>query len=275
MTDTFRVISTLTAKELRDAGKSRWLLGFAATFALVALGLSLTQAGGGGQQGFTKTTAGLVNLCLLLVPLVALVLGASAIVSERERGTLASLLAQPVSPLELLAGKFVGLTLAIWAAVALGFGVAGLAIALIYPVAGIGGYVEFVLLSAGLAMTMLAIGLLISVASDGRMKALGIALVLWFVLVLFYDLAAIGAAMAVSASGRTLLLAVLVNPVEGARILAIIGLQPDLRILGPLGAYLVNEVGVATTIVLLVGELIAWTAVPLFIAGRVFANQDY
>ncbi len=267
---------TLASKELRDAARSRWLLGFAGTFALVALGLSLTQsAGGNGQDTFTKTTAGLVNLCLLLVPLLALVLGSSAIVTERERGTLASVLAQPVSPLEFLAGKFIGLTLAVWAAVALGFGVAGVAIGLLHPVAGIGGYLQFVALSAGLAMTMLALGLLVSVVSDGRMKALGIALVLWFVLVLFYDLAAIGAALAVSASGRTLLVAVLANPVEGARILAIVGLEPDLRILGPLGAYLVNEVGLSTTVMLLLTELVAWTVGPLFVAASVFARQDY
>ena len=106
------------------------------------------------------------------------------------------------------------------------------------------------------------------------MKALAMAIVLWFVLVLFYDFAAIGIALSVSSSGRTLLLAVLANPVEGARILAIVGLEPDLRVLGPLGSYLVNEMGVTTTTVLLVGALTAWTAAPLALAARVFARQD-
>lgn len=271
-----RAIRTITRKELRDASKSRWLLGFAGVFALVSLGLSLTQAvGGEGDQGFTRTTAGLVNLCLLLLPLLGLVLGAGALAGERERGTLSSLLAQPISPVELLIGKYVGLTLAVWAAVALGFGASGVAIALLHPVSDIGAYLQFVALSAGLAMTTLAIGLLVSVWSDGRMKALGLALVLWFVLVLFYDLAAIGIALSVSSSGATLLLAVLANPVEGARILAIIGLEPDLRILGPLGAYLVNEVGLATTTLLLLAELLAWTAIPLAVAAHVFSRQDY
>lgn len=276
MTSATHVIWTITRKELRDASKSRWLLGFAGVFALVSLGLSLTQAAGGeGDQGFTRTTAGLVNLCLLLLPLLGLVLGAGALAGERERGTLSALLAQPISPIELLIGKYVGLTLAVWAAVALGFGTSGVAIALLHPVSDIGAYLQFVALSAGLAMTTLAIGLLVSVWSDGRMKALATALVLWFVLVLFYDLAAIGIALSVSSSGATLLLAVLANPVEGARILAIIGLEPDLRILGPMGAYLVNEVGLVTTTLLLLGELIAWTAIPLGIAAHVFARQDY
>ncbi|TAJ19295.1 MAG: ABC transporter permease, partial [Dehalococcoidia bacterium] len=90
-------MGTVIQKELRDASKSRWLVGFAATFALTALALSLAQGRSGDAtgQGFTRTTAGLVNLCLLLVPLLALTLGASAVAGERERGTLASLLSQP------------------------------------------------------------------------------------------------------------------------------------------------------------------------------------
>ena len=269
-------MGAIVRKELRDAARSRWLVGFAGTFALTALALSLAQSRGGDAagQGFTRTTAGLVNLCLLLVPLLALSLGAGSVAGERERGTLASLLSQPISTTELLLAKYVGLVLAVWAAIALGFGTAGVVLALVSPMAGMAEYFQFTLLSAGLAATMLSLGMLISVWSDGRMKALAMAIVLWFVLVLFYDFAAIGIALSVSSSGRTLLLAVLANPVEGARILAIVGLEPDLRVLGPLGSYLVNEMGVTTTTVLLVGALTAWTAAPLALAARVFARQD-
>ncbi|TAK73762.1 MAG: hypothetical protein EPO16_12100 [Dehalococcoidia bacterium] len=268
--------TAIVRKELRDAARSRWLAGFAATFALTALALSLAQSRGGDAtgQGFTRTTAGLVNLCLLLVPLLSLSLGAGSVASERERGTLASLLSQPISTTELLLAKYVGLVLAVWAAIALGFGIAGVALALLSPLAGMGEYFQFTLLSAGLAATMLSLGMLISVYSDGRMKALAMAIVLWFVLVLFYDFAAIGLALSISSSGETLLLAVLANPVEGARILAVIGLEPDLRVLGPLGSYLINEMGLATTALLLAGALAAWTALPLAIAARVFSRQD-
>lgn len=269
-------IGAVVRKELRDASRSRWLLGFAATFGVTALALALAQAQGGEQgQGFNRTTASLVNLCLLLVPLLALVLGAGSVAGERERGTLASLLAQPISAAELVLGKFVGLTLAVWGAIALGFGVAGVLVALLRPVSGIGGYALFVVLSAALATTMLSLGVLVSVWSASRMQALAVAIVLWFVLVLFYDLAAIGLAVSMSSSGQTLVLAVLANPVEAARILAVVGLEPDLRVLGPLGAYLVNEVGVGTTTALLLATLVAWTVAPLVLATRTFARQDY
>ena len=272
-----RPLSAVIRKELRDAGRSRWLIGFAVTFALLALALSIAQGQSGdvGSQGFNRTTAGLVNLCLLLVPLLALVLGAGAIAGERERGTLGTLLSQPISSTELLLGKYVGLSLAVWMAIALGFGVAGVLMALINPLTDVAHYLQFAGLSAVLASTMLSLGILISVLSDSRMKALSTALVTWFVLVLFYDLGALSFALSVSSSGRTLLLAVLSNPVEGSRVLAILGLEPDLRILGPLGSYLVNEIGTSTSVALIIGALFGWTVIPLYVATRLFARQDY
>jgi len=263
-------------KELRDAVQSRWLVAFAVTFALVALMLSLVQGRGGdiGSQGFNRTTAGLINLCLLLVPLLSLVLGAGAVAGERDRGTLVALLSQPISAAELLLGKYIGLAIAVWGAIALGFGAAGLLVALISPLTDIGHYALFIVLSAALSSAMLSIGMLISVLSDGRLKALSAAILVWFVLVLFYDLGAIGLALSISSSGRTLLVAVLGNPVESVRLLAIMSLERDLQILGPLGSYMVDQLGTATSAGLLIAAIAVWTVAPLAVAIRVFGSQD-
>lgn len=271
-----RVILTVARKEIRDAVRGRWLLAFAVTFAVIAIALSLVQAQAGdlGSQGFNRTTAGLINLCLLLVPLLALVLGTGAIAGERERGTLRTLMSQPVSAAELLVGKWIGLAVAMWTAIALGFGVAGMIMTLVQPLTDIGHYVLFILLSAALAGAMLSMGMLVSVFSEGRVKALAAAIVLWFVLVLFYDLGAIGLALTVSSSGRTLLLAVLGNPVEAVRILAVLSLEPDLQVLGPLGAYVTEEVGTSTGTALLIAALAAWTIAPLLAAIQVLADRD-
>lgn len=268
--------TVILRKELRDAFRSRWLFAFAATFAVLALTLSLVQGSSGDleAQGFNRTTAGLINLCLLLVPLLALVLGAGGIAGERERGTLATLLSQPISPAQLVLGKYFGLVLAVWMAIALGFGAAGMLMALVSPVTDISHYLLFVVLSAALAAAMLSIGLFISVFSDGRLKAVSIAVVVWFLLVLLYDLGAVGLALTVSSSGRSLLLVVLGNPIECVRILAIMSLESDLEILGPLGSYVANEVGRGTGITLLTGALVAWVAVPLIATLRIAASRD-
>lgn len=268
-------IQTVLGKELRDAVRSRWLIAFAATFALIALTLSVVQQQGDvGVQGFNRTTASLINLCLLLVPLLALILGAGAIAGERDRGTLATLLAQPLSATQLLLGKYVGLTVAVWMAVMLGFGIAGVLLALVRPVTDFGHYLLFIVLSSALASAMLSIGVVISVLSDGRAKALAVAVLAWFALVLFYDLAAIGLALTVTSSGQSLLIATLLNPVEAVRILAILSLEPDLHVLGPMGAYLHLEVGTAQSAVLLASSVLVWAAVPLVVAAALFQRQD-
>ena len=269
-------VTTILRKELRDSFRSRWLLAYAAAFSVLALGLSLAGSGGDsiGGQGFNRTTAGLINLCLLLVPLLALMVGADSIAGERERGTLITLLAQPISATELLVGKYLGLTLALWAAISLGFGIAGLAIAVVSPVSDIGHYAVFILLSAGLASTMLSLGVLISVLAGGRLKALALAVLAGFALVLFYDVGAISFAMAVSPSGRGLLVAVLGNPVEAVRILAILSIEPDLQLLGPLGAYMSEQVGVGPSTVILLLTLLAWTAIPFALAVGLFRRKD-
>jgi Cu-processing system permease protein len=121
---------------------------------------------------------------------------------------------------------------------------------------------------------MLSIGMFVSVLSDGRLKAMAGAIIVWFGAVMLYDLGAVGFALAVSPSGRMLLLAVLGNPVECVRILAIMSLEPDLQVIGPLGAYVVNEVGRAVGVALITGALAAWVLAPMGIALRIFARQD-
>jgi len=271
-----REMTVILRKELRDAVQGRWLAVYAVAFALLAVTLALVdqQAGELGSQGFNRTTAGLINLSLLIAPLLALIMGAGAISGERERGTLAGLLSQPLSRTELLLGKYIGLLLAVWMALAVGFGAAALLVAAFNPLTDAGHYLLFVILSAGLAAAMLSIGMLISVVSERRVRALAMAVGAWFLLVLFYDLGAIGVALAVESSGRTLLLTVLGNPVETVRILAIMSLEPDLEVLGPLGSYLSNEFGTAQSTIMLVISLCLWTAAPLVASIYLFRQQD-
>lgn len=268
--------TVIARKEVRDAVQGRWLLVFAGAFAALAFTLALVdhQAGSAGAQGFNRTTAGLINLCLLIVPLLALILGAGAIAGERERGTLVGLLSQPISATELLLGKYAGLLLSTWMALALGFGASAILVAAFNPLTDAGYYLLFVALSAVLAAVMLSVGMLISVVAASRVKALTIAVAVWFGFVLFYDLGAIALALAVSTSGRSLLLTVLVNPVESIRILAILRLESDPQILGPLGSYVSNELGAGRSAVLLMASLGAWVVAPLTLAARVFARQD-
>ena len=260
-------------KEIRDALSNRWLLAYCGLLALLALALSYLgqrNLGALGFENFSRTTASLLNLCLLLAPIMALTVGAGAIAGERERGTLTYLLSQPIERSELLLGKFVGLVASIGLATVAGFGVAGVAIALYGSAMEAGTYLLFVALVIALVAVMTGLGLLASVISPTRVQALGLALLVWFATVFFFDLALIGLASSTSLGGAGLFVTLLANPVEIVRVLAIIHLEPDLEILGPFGAFVLEEVGTGGATAILVTALLAWMSAPVAAAIMLF-----
>jgi Cu-processing system permease protein len=266
-------ILTIAGKEVRDAVRSRWLLLYGLTFAVLALALSYLgerNLGSLGFENFSRTTASLINLCLLLVPLIALSLGAGSIAGERERGTLPYLLAQPLERWELLAGKYAGLVLSISTATVAGFGLAGLFIALYASTMNVTAFLLLLVLMLGLVAVMTGLGMLASVACSGRAQAMSVALLIWFVGVLFFDLVLIGLVSGASLGGGGLFIALLANPVEIVRVLAIIHLEPDLTVLGPFGSYLVESSGVWGATRILVAALLVWMIVPVWAATRIF-----
>ncbi|MDR7486296.1 MAG: ABC transporter permease [Armatimonadota bacterium] len=267
----------LIVHELGDALRSRWLLAYAVLFAVLALGLSLVGlqgVGAVGLEGYGRTTASLINLCLLLVPLVALLLGSSGVAADRESGVLELLLAQPVGRSELLLSRFAGALAAVAAATMLGFGIAGVLIGLATGTAGGLRYLAFVGIALVLAGAYLAVGLAISVVARSRTRATAAALAVWFASVVVFDLLLIGAGAFALAGVRGLAAALLLNPVEIARLLALLVLDPTLEVLGPVGGFLVARFGAAGVTGLLLGALAVWTLGPLAVAAALFEGGD-
>ena len=270
-------VATIARKEVRDAIAGRWLVLYAAVFAVLALGLSYLgqkNLGGLGFENFSRTTASLLNLSLLLSPLIALSLGAGSIAGERDRGHLAYLLSQPISRLDLLLGKFAGLASAIAIATIAGFGAGGLVIATFASSVDVSTYITLLCLVLALTAVMTGLGLLASVVSTSRVQALGVAMVVWFLAVLFFDLVLIGAVSQASLGGTGLLVTLLLNPVEIVRVLAIIQLEPDLEVLGPFGSYLLESLGATGATAVLSAALAAWAVIPVAAAAWLFARQE-
>ena len=167
-----KTVWIIAEKELRDALRNRWFVLYTLAFMGLSLAFSyLALAGAGivGFAGFGRTAAGLINLVLLIVPLMALTIGAQSMAGEEEQGTLSYLLAQPISRWELFLGKYLGLALSLLASLTLGFGVAGLVMAL----NGTGAadpdvYVRLVVLAYLLSLTMLSVGMLVSSFTSAR-----------------------------------------------------------------------------------------------------------
>ena len=127
------IIWTLAQKELTRCLRNRWFLLYTLAFIALSLAFSyLALAGAGmvGFAGFGRTAASLINLVLLIVPLMALTIGAQSLAGEQEKSTLAYLLAQPINRVEVFLGKYLGLALSLLASLTLGFGISGLVMAL-------------------------------------------------------------------------------------------------------------------------------------------------
>jgi Cu-processing system permease protein len=256
----------LVRKELRDALGNRWLIGYAAI--LGALGAAATATGldstsGLAVQAFGRTTATLMNLCLLLSPLVAVLMGAASIAGERERGTLEHLLAQPLARTDLLLAKHVGLLVALTAATIAGFFPAAVLIAWTVGPDTLGHYLSFPAIAALAGAAMAGIGLFISVSSRSAVQAQGASVFTWFALVLLYDLVLMGSLAMSNIPVEWLAVSLVANPVDAARVLGILGLEPDLYLLGPAGAFLAAQFSRGGAAVLLVTTLVLWTIVPV------------
>lgn len=263
------VIWTLAQKELRDALHNRWFVLYTLAFTALALAFSyLALAGAGmvGFAGFGRTAASLINLVLLIVPLMALTIGAQSLAGEQEHNTLAYLLAQPISRADIFIGKYVGLLLSLLAALTLGFGISGLVMALngtgaAEPMA----YVLLVVLAFLLSLTMLSVGFLISTLSKRTGVAVGIGLFLWLCFVFFGDLGMMGTAITLRMPIDTLFWVSLINPLQLFKMAAILNIQATLDILGPAGIYAMQRYG-DTLLVLFLAMLSLWAIVPALVA---------
>ncbi len=266
-------------QEFLLAARSRWTQVFAAAFAALSLGVAASGyvlSGGSGFQDFARTSASLVELVALVVPLASLLMGVLAVAPER--GTSEILYAQPVSRGTVLFGKLLGLFAALAAAQAIGFGAAG---AVVFSQAGEeggGGYALLVVGSLCLTAVFLAIAALLGAPAIGRkrMRALAVAVVVWFVAVVLMDLAALGVASLLPSGTASRLIAatVVVNPVGAVRTGSLLAIEGTAAF-GPASlAFLRFTHGAGGAAAALAASVILWIAVPALVAARRLGRVD-
>ncbi|HEY7724324.1 MAG TPA: ABC transporter permease subunit [Anaeromyxobacteraceae bacterium] len=269
----------VASQELSLAVRSRWTQVFAAVFAVLALGVSgsgYILSGGRGFQDFARTSASLVQLVVLVVPLAALLMGVLALAPER--GTAELLYAQPISRREILVGKLLGLFAALAAAELVGFGLAGLVVFSSTGEEGGAGYAVLVVSSLFLTAAFLAIAALIAAGAVGRkrVRALAVALVVWFAAVILLDLVALGVASLLpsTAASRLLIASVVANPAGAVRTGALLGIEGTAAFGSASLALLRFTGGPARTAVLLALSLLAWVVLPAVAATRRLSRID-
>lgn len=268
----------IARKELSDGLRNRWLLAISLLFAVLAVGIAWLGAAASGQLGFTSipaTIASLASLATFLVPLIALLLAYDAIVGEDEAGTLMLLLTYPLGRGQLLLGKFVGHGLILALATLIGFGCAALAIGVLVKDVELGllawAFGRFMLSSTLLGWVFLALAYVLSSKVSEKSSAAGLALGVWFVFVLVFDLALL--ALLVLSEGKfnpdLLPWLLLLNPTDVYRLINLSGFASGGSAAGVMA--LGGDLPVAGG--LLWSCLLLWVGVPLLLAYWLFLRR--
>ncbi|MCA9241647.1 MAG: ABC transporter permease subunit [Planctomycetales bacterium] len=269
-----RTLWPLVGKEVRDSLRNKWFILYTVAFVILSVGVAyLSQVGTGfaGLAGFGKTAASLVNLTLLVVPLMGVTMGALSLSAERDRGMLAYVLAQPVTRTEVFIAKFFGQSFAFVATIAIGFGVSA---ALLARHASADGALFLTLagLSMLLALSMLAIGMLIGTLVRRPGAAMGVSIFVWLCLTLLGDLGMMGASTLLSLQVDQMLFMSFANPTQVFKLASIASFDSTLDLLGPAGLYAVQTFG-DWLFPLLIGLLVAWVFVPAILAWALFVRR--
>ncbi|HEX6537441.1 MAG TPA: ABC transporter permease subunit [Gemmatimonadaceae bacterium] len=253
--------------EMSNVVRSRWVLAYALFFFLVTD--ALLRFGGDG----TRALLSLVNIVLFIIPLVTIVFGTMYLYDAREFTEL--LLAQPVHRRQLFAGLYVGLALPL----SLGF-LAG--VGLPFALHGLGGATEGATLAAlalaGVLLTSVftAIAFLIAVRSEDKVKGLGLAIAIWLAFAVVYD-GLVLLAVSIFADyplERPMVAMMLANPVDLARVFLLMRFDVA-ALMGYTGAVFERLFGTERGVILALGVLGAWCAVPLALGLRWFQRKDF
>ena len=273
------VILAIAGKELREGLRNRWVVAVTALLGVLALALAFLGSAPTGETGASALdvmVVSLSSLTIFLIPLIALLLAHDAIVGEAERGTLLLLLSYPVARWQIILGKFVGHVVILAGATIVGYGVAGLALGLFGGAEAGRGWPAFALMignSVGLGAAFLAIGYAISALASERGVAAGLAVGVWLLFALVYDMVVLGALVVDQGAVITpclLNLLLLLNPADVYRLLNLAG-SAEARLFSGMAGVAADA---AIDWRLLALALGGWIALPLALAVALFARRQ-
>jgi Cu-processing system permease protein len=269
---------TIAGKEIKDGLRNRWAI--TATLVLAGLALALAFLGSAptghvGVPPLAVTVVSLASLTVFLVPLIALILSHDALIGEVERGTMLLLLTYPVRRWQIVGGKFVGHSVLLGLATVIGYGAAGVAIALGAPSGTAGNWLSFAVLiatSVALGTAFLALGYLISSLVREHATAAGLAVGLWLLLVLLFDMGLLG--MLAASEGRGVSPALfrwilMLNPTDIFRLINLASFADVRTYSGMAGLPALAQIPAPTLAV----ALMIWIGLPLGLTMTIFSRR--
>jgi len=268
-------ILTVAAKEFKDGFRNRWIIAITVIFAVFSLGLTYLGSAASGSIGFSSlssTMISLASLAVFLIPLIALMIAYNAFVGEYEQGTMLLLLTYPISRYQMLFGKLLGQGSIITIAAILGFGSAAISILITSDADQtevIKSFSGFILSAVLLGWVFISIAYVISLLANEKSRAAGLALIIWFVFVLVFDLVLLAVLVTSKGDLSNQLIGYLFyfNPTDIFRLM-------NYHIAGAseLGGAL--QIAQQTSFSNLIIALILWILIPLGLASYLFKKRD-
>ncbi len=269
----------IAGKEIREGLRNRWIVATTLLLGLLAFTLSFlgsAPTGSTGASALDVMVVSLSSLTIFLIPLIALLLSHDAVVGEAERGTLLLLLSYPVARWQVILGKFVGHLIILAIATVIGYGAAGLALGFLSGDefgAGWAAFGRMIANSVGLGAVFLAIGYAVSALARERGVAAGIAIGIWLLFALVYDMVLLGALVVDQGAVITppvLNVLLLLNPADVYRLLNLAGSEGAAMAAGMAG--LAADTTLAVPV--LVAALVGWIVIPLVLASALFSRRQ-
>ena len=250
-----------------DLIRSRWLYFYTGFYLVLTGALFLISA------DLSKVMVSLMNAILFIVPLVALLFGVMVQYYIREFTEL--LLAQPLPRRSIFLGQYLGIATALAMSFLLGAGIP-------FILSGIflsGEIWNFsILLLSGVLLSYIfsALGYLLALMHDNRIRGFGLAIVIWLILAVIYDgLFLLGLAWFSDYPLERVAIGVtLFNPIDLARILILLKLDIS-ALMGYTGAVFNRFLGTSTGMGLALVVLATWAIVPVTLIRTISLKKDF
>jgi Cu-processing system permease protein len=244
-----------------DILKNNFILGF--TFFLFLISFAIVNLEG----VTTKAMLSMLNIVLLIIPLVSLVFTTVHFYNSYEFIEL--MVSQPIKRSWILLSEYLGLSISLTLAMLVGMGIP----ILLYGQSSIALY----LLIAGTALIFVftALAILCSVLSNDKAKGIGLSLLIWFFCSVIYGglMLIILFTFSDYPVEKYMLLFTSMNPVDLVRV-SILMQMDTAALMGYTGAIFKQFFNEWTGLIFALMVLSLWTAIPLFLAVRIFNRKD-
>ena len=271
----FRAVYAIFMQTFKEAIRTKWLISFTIVFLLLAINIPVLVLLAGGYLPPNYLSVFLTNLVAVsfpFLPLLALPMGSTVIVDEKESGTLEYMMSNPISRFEFILGRLTGMAVATSSVVLLGYGLA----AIIAYNADIAGYAEVgitLLVALALNAIMLGIAMSVSTLSKRKATALGVAIFIWFLFTALSNVEYLSIVTTLISGPYVALVFVLLNPIQVATLLVPGLTGVDISQQGSVGFLMAHLFHTSAWIVLSVAMAI-WLIFFLLLTLVLFTRQD-